>query len=84
MANVKSATWKDAVGFFLIMVALRGGSNLITKHGESPLYILGWSALPAVPFYIFKRKDWYDERHRQVLNVATAHRSRCVASKNEH
>jgi hypothetical protein len=66
MANVESATWKDAVGFFLIMVALRGGSNLITKHGESPLYILGWSALPAVLFYIFKRKDWYDERHRQV------------------
>jgi len=24
MANVKSATWKDAVGFFLILVALRG------------------------------------------------------------
>jgi hypothetical protein len=66
MANVKSATWKDAVGFFLMMVALRGGSNLITKHGESPLYILGWCALPAVLFYILKRKDWYDERHCQV------------------
>jgi hypothetical protein len=66
MANVKSAAWKDAVGFFLMMVALRGGSNLITKHGESPLYILGWCALPAVLFYILKRKDWYDERHCQV------------------
>lgn len=66
MANVKSATWKDAVGFFLMMVALRGGSNLITKHGESPLYILGWCTLPAVLFYILKRKDWYDERHCQV------------------
>ena len=41
MATVKSATWKDAVGFFLILVALRGGWNLIKKHGESPLYILG-------------------------------------------
>jgi len=60
MANVKSATWKVAVGFFLILVALRGGWNLITKHGESPLYILGWSALPAVLFYIFNREDWYD------------------------
>ena len=57
MATVKSATWKDAVGFFLILVALRGGWNLITKHGESPLSILGWSALPAILSYIFKRKD---------------------------
>jgi hypothetical protein len=60
MANVKNSPWKDATGFFLTMVVLRWGWNLIAKQRESALYILGWSALPAVLFYIFKREDWFD------------------------
>jgi hypothetical protein len=59
VAHVKSSGWKEAVAFFLTIVALRGGWNLITER-ESALYILGWSALPAVFFYVVRREDWFD------------------------
>jgi hypothetical protein len=58
--NLKSSAWKNAIAFFLVIVAVRGGWNLIAKRGESALYILGWSALPAVLLYVFSREDWFD------------------------
>jgi hypothetical protein len=50
----KKAAWKDAIGFFFVMLAASFIWNLIGSPKESAAYIFGVAAIGAVLMYVFK------------------------------
>jgi hypothetical protein len=60
VADVKSIAWKDTVGLFLCLLAVHFCWKFIAHTGDSAIHMFGVSALAAIFFYIYKRKDWFD------------------------
>ncbi len=58
--GTKDVAWKDAVGLFIVIVAVHFGWNFFAGTKESWVQIFGVSAVPALFVYFLKRKDLFD------------------------
>jgi hypothetical protein len=56
----KVSGWKDALGFFLALLAVSFLRNLMWRPKEGTAYILGTAAIAALSIELIKRTDLFD------------------------
>jgi hypothetical protein len=58
--SAKTTAWKDALGFFIAMVVVSFGWNLVARTKESLGHIFGVALIAALFMYVMKRTDLFD------------------------